>query len=99
MLQLEEAGEEDICSLLNEIMGEQRYYGTGTDLSEYLDALSVLEAQGELRVREYSIENGRTRYGDVLVGKDARPLDAFQYDSDSGAWRWKSATRQLVEVT
>lgn len=48
MLQLEESGEEDVCSLLNQLMGAQPYFGSGTDLAEYLEALTALEAQGEL---------------------------------------------------
>ena len=48
-LQLEEAGEEDICSLLNQLMGAQPYFGSGIDLAEYLSALAALERQRDCR--------------------------------------------------
>ncbi len=98
MLQLEEAGEEDMCSLLNELMGHQPYFGTGTDLTEYFEAITALEKQGELTVREYYIQDGRTVYGDVLSGGTSRCVEALFFDSASRRWKWKSATRQMVEV-
>jgi len=98
MLQLEEAGEEDICSLLNQVMGAQPYFGSGADLSEYLEALTVLEAQGELLVREYRIEGGRTAYLDVLSGPASRPETAFLFDARERLWKWQRPTRQMVEL-
>jgi hypothetical protein len=98
MSQLEEAGEEDLCSLLNEVMGAQPYFGSGTDLTEYLEAISELEAKQELRVREYRIESGRTVYADVLVGSATRPATAFGFDSVARRWKWNGTTRQMVEV-
>jgi hypothetical protein len=98
MLHLEEAGEEDVCSLLNQVMGSQPYYGSGTDLSEYLEALAELEAQGELRVRQYRIEGARTAYLDSLSGRESRPVSAFSFDSKTGIWKWTETTRQMVEV-
>ena len=97
MSQLEEAGEEDVCSLLNQVMGAQPYFGSGRDLAEYLEAVTALENQGELRVREYRIEGGRNVYADVVTGVD-RPTAAFQYDSADQLWKWKGVARQMVEL-
>jgi hypothetical protein len=72
MLQLEGAGEEDICSLLNQVMGAQPYFGSGADLTQYLEAPNTLEAQGELVVREYHLEGARTVFGKVQL---EAPLD------------------------
>jgi len=98
MSELEEAGEEDICSLLNQLMGVQPYFGSGTDLTEYLDAVTALESRGDLRVRAYRIEAGRRVYGNVLVGPETRPARAFSFDSAAGIWKWREPTRQMVEV-
>ena len=98
MLQLEEAGEEDICSLLNQVMGAQPYFGSGADLAQYLEALSTLEAQGELLVREYRLEGGRTVLGKLLVGSASRPATAFTFDFVEKGWIWKALTRQMVEL-
>lgn len=98
MSQLEEAGEEDICSLLNEVMSAQPYYGTGEDLHEYLDALAVGESLGQLRLREYRIEDGRTVHGDVITTDLARGRTAFSFDTLEAAWRWRSSGRIVVEV-
>ena len=99
MLQLEEAGEEDICALLNQVMGSQPYFGSGVDLSEYLDALTALEALGELRVRQYRIEEGRTVYLDCVGGGATRPESAFNFDIEESVWMWKPTIRQMVEVS
>jgi hypothetical protein len=97
MTQLEEAGEEDICSLLNSVMGAQSYYGSGVDLAEYLEALTVLETQGELLVREYAFDDGRRVPGVVLVGNETRPASNFAFDPAEGLWRWTGAVRQNVD--
>jgi hypothetical protein len=96
--ELEEAGEEDLCSLLNTLMGRQSFFGSGDDLAEVLEALAALEARGELRVREYRIEGGSTVFGEVLEGSDTRLPAAFEFDSAAGIWRWKDTTRQMVEL-
>jgi hypothetical protein len=98
MLQLEEAGEEDICSLFNQVMGAQPYFGSGDDLAEYLDALTALEAQGELRVREYRNESGRTVFLSVVTGMASRPAILFRFDPNERIWRWTRVTRQMVEL-
>lgn len=98
MSQLEEAGEEDICSLLNQIMGAQPYFGSGEDLAEYLEALTALEAQGELRVRGYRIEAGRTAYLDFKRGSESRPAASFNFDPVERMWQWIGADRQMVEL-
>lgn len=98
MSQLEEAGEEDICSLLNQLMGVQPYFGSGTDLAQYLEAITALESRGDLRVRAYRIENGRTVYEGVLVGSATRPAGAFRFDPVARIWKWKAPTRLMVEV-
>jgi hypothetical protein len=98
MSQLEEAGEEDLCSLLNQLMSVQPYFGSGVDLAEYLEALATLERAGELRVREYRLEEGRTVYGDVLSGVVTRPSTAFAFDPAERIWRWQAPTRQMVEL-
>lgn len=98
MSRLEEAGEEDVCSLLNQVMGSQTYYGSGADLSEYLEALADLEVQGELRVRKYRIEGGRSAYLDIVSGSESRPVSAFSFDSKAGIWKWHGTARQMVEV-
>jgi hypothetical protein len=99
LILLEEAGEEDICSMLNEVMGAQRYFGSGADLAEYLDALAALEARGDLRVREYQIEDGRTTYLGVAAGAAGRPLSSFRFDVAQGIWVWSGRIRQMAEVT
>lgn len=98
MIQLEEAGEEDICSLLNQVMGAQPYFGSGADLVQYLEALRTLETQGELLVREYRYEEGRRVFGNLLVGSATRPATLFGFDSTEGIWKWNGSIRQLVEV-
>lgn len=98
MSQLEEAGEEDICSLLNQVMGAQPYFGSGADLAEYLEALTALEAQGELRVRGYRIEAGRTTYLDDRSGAAARRAARFSFDPIKRMWTWNGTDRQIVEV-
>jgi len=98
MSQLEEAGEEDICSLLNEVMGAQPYFGTGADLAEYLEALTALEAQGELHIRGYRIEAGRTAYLEVQSGSASRPASWFSFDPIERMWKWNGIDRQVVEV-
>ncbi|HEU6451279.1 MAG TPA: hypothetical protein VFT57_07645 [Gemmatimonadaceae bacterium] len=98
MSELEEAGEEDICSLLNQLMGAQPYFGSGLDLAEYLGALATLEAQGELIVRQYRIENGHYVLGHILVGSSTRPPTAFVFDAAQRVWTWESPIRQMVEV-
>ena len=99
MLLLEEAGEEDICALLNQLMELQPYFGTGIDLSEYLAAITLLESQGELQVREYQILNGRTVFLDVLCGEKARCPEAFSFDGEGANWKWNNPIRQMVEVS
>jgi hypothetical protein len=96
--QLDEAGEEDICSLLNEVMRTRPSFGSGTDLAEYLEAISDLESAQKLRVREYRIEPGNTAFGDVLVGPATRPAGAFGFDQSERIWRWRGAARLMVEV-
>ena len=99
MSHLEEAGEEDICSLLNQVMGAQPYFGSGADLAEYLEALAALEAQGELRVRAYRIRTGRTIYLDVQSGSASRPAPSFSFDPIERMWKWNGIDRRMVEVT
>ena len=98
MSHLEEAGEEDICALLNQVMGAQPYFGSGADLAEYLDVLTALEAQGELRVRGYRIEAGRTVFLDVRNGGPSRPAACFSFDPIERLWKWAGTERQMVEV-
>ena len=98
MSQLEEAGEEDICALLNQVMGAQPNFGSGADLAEYLEALTALEAQGELRVRRYRIDAARTVYLDVRTGSASRPAAWFSFDPVERMWKWNGVDRQMVEV-
>jgi hypothetical protein len=98
MLELEEAGEEDICSLLNRVMGVQPHFGSGADLSEYLEALATLERQGELCVRQYRIEGGRHVGLDLASGGLSRPATAFRFDPEERIWNWKEFIRQMVEL-
>jgi hypothetical protein len=96
MMQLQEAGEEDICSLLNQIQTTQPHYGSGEDLAEYLKALSVLEDHEMLQVREYRTWDKPGVNGTVLTGTASRPPTAFHFDSAEGYWKWKRDPRQLV---
>jgi hypothetical protein len=98
MSQLEEAGAEDLCSLMNQVMCLQPHFGSGGDLAEYLEALTALERQGELRVRMYWVEQGRTIYGDVVTSEIPECRAAFQFDPADRIWRWTATARQLVEV-
>ncbi len=98
MLRLEEAGEEDICSLLNEVMGAQPYCGSGVDLAEFIDAIVALETQSELQLREYEIKEGRTVFGDLVQAQVLRSSSAFSFDSQARIWNWGEPRRILVEV-
>lgn len=98
MTQLEEAGEEDLCSLLNQVMGVQPYFGSGRDLAEYLEAIDALEKSGELRVRGYRTQEGRTIYSDFIAGGRAERLARLKFDEAGRIWKWTSQERQLVEV-
>jgi hypothetical protein len=98
MIQLEEAGEEDICSLLNQVMSAHPFFGSGIELAEYLDAVTALERQGELRVRGYRINEGRTSYLGVLSGSASRPPTWFSFDPISRIWKWNAVDRQMVEI-
>jgi hypothetical protein len=98
MSQLEEAGEENICSLLNQVMGAQPYFGSGADLAEYLEALAALEAEGERRVRGYRMDAGRTAYLDVRRASASRPAAWFSFDPIERTWKWNGIDRQMVEV-
>ena len=97
MIALDEAGEEDICALLNEVMKAQEYYGSGADLDEYLNALQRLEQMGELLIREYRFVGNRMAYGRTA---DAGVSDAlFRFDPREGFWTWKGESRLMVQVT
>ena len=98
MSRYEEAGEEDICSLLNEVIGAQPYFGSGMDMAVYLEALSAIEAQGELRVRAYRVQGGRTEFLDVRRGSASRPAEWFSFDPVQRIWMWNGTDRQMVEV-
>lgn len=98
MIQLDEAGEEDICSLLNQVMGAQPNFGSGDDLAEYLDALTVLEDQGELVIIEYRIEKGHYINLGIVAGKASRPVSAFAFDLNENIWKWGNQVRQMVEL-
>ena len=77
-------------------MGAQAYFGSAADLAEYLEALTVLEAQGELHVRGYRIEAGRTAYLDVRSGSALQAL--FSFNPIERVWKWNGIDRQMVEV-
>lgn len=94
--ELEEAGEDDLCALLNTVMPPKPHYGSGDDLAEFLQAIALLENQRKVRVREYW-DDGRRRFGDA-VGKDRRPPSSFRFDAAERYWEWLGAKRQLVEV-
>ncbi|MEM7248106.1 MAG: hypothetical protein AAF533_22425 [Acidobacteriota bacterium] len=95
---LEEAGEEDVCSLLNELMREQSDFGSGTDLQEYLAALVGLEKLGQLQAREYRIDEGRTQFGPVVACAALRGLGGHQFDRDDSLWKWGRPVRVMIEV-
>jgi hypothetical protein len=97
-MQLQEAGEEDLCSLLNQVMSGGPYFGSGGDLTEYLWAISFLETKGRIRVREYRIEEGNTVYGGLLVGDRSRLPTSFMFDRAENIWKWRGASRQVVEL-
>ena len=78
MIQLEEAGEEDICSLLNQVTSLWSDYGTGDDLKEYLEALSELEAKNELQVQEYRKDGPYDFFLGVVTGGASRPPDCVR---------------------
>ena len=98
MTRLEEAGEDDLCALLNDVMGAQPYFGSGRDLSEYLSAIDALEQQGDLCLRGYRIEEGRTVYADLQHKNTTMRRAAFEFDSVVGCWKWIGSPRQMVEL-
>jgi hypothetical protein len=98
MSQVEEAGEEDLCSLLNQVMGVQTYFGSGQDLSEYLAAVAALRAKGELCIRDYEVRNGHTIHGDVVDESATNWAGSFQFDDVERIWKWITQPRRLVEV-
>jgi hypothetical protein len=98
MSRLEEAGEEDLCSLLNEVMGVQPYFGSGKDLAEYLSAIDALKLQGELTLRGYRIEEGLTVHTDAMLEQATECRSAFEFDQVRRCWKWVGSPRQMVEV-
>ena len=98
MIQLEEAGEEDLCGLLNQVVGLFPYYGSGIDLAEYLEAIDLLERQGELRVRSYQIVNGYSVLGAIRTDSAIGAGTSFRFDADELMWKWLPTERLRVEL-
>lgn len=98
MTQLEEAGEEDMCSLLNTVMGAQPYFGSGADLAEYLQAIDALLARGDLQVREYRFEGAKRVLGPLQEGDTIKTTQRFAFDATERLWRCKSDIRMNVEL-
>jgi hypothetical protein len=76
--ELEEAGEDDLCGLLNVVQKLHPSYGTGPDLIEYLEAIAVLESHGELKVQMYQQIDGRDVFGEHTLHKDDDRLTPFK---------------------
>mgnify|MGYP006899600174 CR=1 FL=1 len=97
---LEEAGEEDVCALLNTVMGENYSYGTGGDLQEFWSALIALESKGELRTREYQLVDGRTQFGSEVKVRSVGLAKNMHFEAGEmeGSWRWRGELRLMVEV-
>lgn len=93
LTELEEAGEEDICSLLNQViavhMGVQPYPGSRLVVDEYLAGLQQLVRMGEVAIREYRITNGAR-------GPDSA---SFTFDPGERIWTWQGTTRLMVRAT
>lgn len=98
MSQLEEAGEEDLCSLMNHVMGLQKHFGSGADLADYLNAIASLEEQGELQVRKYRLNEGKSIPGEIVVQDIADRSAGFRFDPLERLWRWNNEVRLSVEL-
>lgn len=98
MIQLEEAGEEDLCGLLNEVMSQQPYYGTGTDLCEFLTAIESLQRQGEIKMRGYRLQGESTDFFSISSEPVTNLHAELKFNSGSRFWEWTDVTRQMVEL-
>lgn len=98
MLQLEEAGEEDLISLLNYAMGLMPSYGTGEDVKEFLEAIDTLEKQGELQTKSYQPSDMMNRAAITDDEKSHRKSNIL-FDTSDGIWKWKGVRRLMIEVT
>jgi hypothetical protein len=96
---LEEAGEEDYCSLLNQAMGVQPYFGTGREIAEFENAIDRLTEMGEVELVRYSIQSGRTvREGEPIHRGNFDTAHALRFDPVAKLWIWNQEQRLSVEL-
>ncbi len=96
MIQLEEAGEEDFCSLLNQILCLFSNFGTGEDLSEYFEAIDNLVAMNEIKFVGVEAIERLTGVKDRLGATAHR--EQFRFDHIQGIWVWQLSERLTVVV-
>ena len=70
LVELQEAGEEDACALLNTVMvmvtRARSSSGTGSDVEHYVDALRRLVGKRRVRLEEYRYASDGLVRGDVV---------------------------------
>jgi hypothetical protein len=98
MKALDEAGEDDLCALLNEVQGSQSYFGTGRDLVEYVAAIAALQQKGKLIVRKKSEKEGMSDLGETIEIATDEHSGAFKFDESERMWRWHAPERRHVEI-
>ena len=94
---LEESGEQDICSLLNEVMQVESVYGTGAEVAVFVRALLGFERAGLIGLRDYVVRGARTQVGGRFGFADRDWRAAFAFDRVTGQWVWMPDARVLVE--
>ena len=77
---LEESGEQDICSLLNEVMQVESVYGTGAEVAVFVRALLGFERAGLIGLRDYVVRGARTQVGGRFGFADRDWRAAFAFD-------------------
>ncbi len=96
MIQLEEAGEEDACSLVNQMMSLNTYFGTGQDLDEYLQVIDNLLAMKEIQL--VGADSVRTLGGVRERNRLSDYRDRYLFDFLQGIWVWQLDERLSIEV-
>lgn len=97
---LEEAGEEDFCSLLNTLVVLDATQQDEVLVAQFLDDVTILMQLGLIVVTKYRYTDSRLETGDFVDVGDLyqRVGTSLQVDDQEGGWKWAGETRLNVEL-
>jgi len=97
---LEEAGEEDLCSLLNTLVVLDSTQQDEVLVAQFLDDVTILMRLGLIVVTKYRYTDSKLETGDFVDVGDLyqRVGTSLQVDDQEGGWKWAGETRLNVEL-